>query len=238
MSQRGQINAQYNVATGRSITDRVSTSMRRRMYARFIAAGVSDDDRILDVGVTSDRDQLASNYLEAWHPRKDRITACGIDDASFLEDMYPGMRFIRGNGKELPFRSASFDWVHSSAVLEHVGSAAEQAGFIAELYRVCRKGIFVTTPNRWFPVEFHTVLPLVHWLPKTWFRGLLRRMGHAELSLERNLNLLGRRDLELACAQAGLLDWRIDHVSLWNWPSNLLMVARGPLAKSPIASRG
>ncbi len=29
-----------------------------------------------------------------------------------------------------------------------------------------RKGLFVTTPNRWFPIEFHTVLPLVHWLPK------------------------------------------------------------------------
>ena len=25
--------------------------------------------------------------------------------------------------------------------------------------------VFVTTPNRWFPVELHTRLPLVHWLP-------------------------------------------------------------------------
>ena len=24
---------------------------------------------------------------------------------------------------------------------------------------------FITTPNRWFPVELHTCLPLVHWLP-------------------------------------------------------------------------
>ncbi len=223
-----EVNAQYNSARGGGITDRVSTRMRRRMYAHFIAAGVADDDRILDVGVTSDRDQLASNYLEAWHPRKDRITACGIDDASFLEDLYPGMRFVHGDGKALPFPAQSFDWVHASAVLEHVGSAAEQARFLAELHRVCSKGIFVTTPNRWFPVEFHTVLPLLHWLPAAWFRALLRTLGHHTLAREDNLNLLGRRELNAACAQAGLKDWKVQSVSLGGWPSNLLLVARRP----------
>lgn len=233
MSGRAPINAQYNVASGGSLTDRVSTYMRRRMYARFLAAGVADDDAILDVGVTSDREQLASNYLEAWHPRKDRITACGIDDASFLEDLYPGLRFVPGDGKALPFADGSFDWVHASAVLEHVGSAADQARFLAELHRVCRKGIFVTTPNRWFPVEFHTVLPLVHWLPKPWFRALLRRIGHRELALEEHLNLLGRRDLAAVGVQAGLAGWRIDSVSLGGWPSNLLLIARKQEAETP-----
>jgi hypothetical protein len=225
--RRGRrIGAQYNAARGGGLTDRVSTYMRRRMYARFIAAGVSDDDHILDVGVTSDREQLASNYLEAWHPRKDRITACGIDDASFLEDVYPGLRFVRGDGKDLPFPDASFDWVHASAVLEHVGAASEQARFIAELRRVARKGIFLTTPNRWFPIEFHTVLPLLHWLPMRWFRALLRRLGHRELAREEHLNLMDRRAIARACAQAGLAAWRIDSVSLLGWPSNLLLVAR------------
>ena len=238
MSRSRDIGAQYNAARGGGLTDRVSTYMRRRMYARFMAAGVVDDDHILDVGVTSDREQLASNYLEAWHPRKDRITACGIDDAAVLEEVYPGMRFVQGDGKDLPFPDASFDWVHSSAVLEHVGSSREQAKFIAELHRVCRKGIFLTTPNRWFPVEFHTVLPLVHWLPKRWFRVLLRRMGHRELSREENLNLLGRRDLAAACAQAGLPAWRIDSVSLLGWPSNLLLVAHGPQATPTARARG
>lgn len=230
MSPTRPINAQYNVAKSGGLTDRISTHMRRRMYARFIAAGVDGDDTILDVGVTSDRKQLASNYLEAWHPRKDLITACGIDDASFLEELYPGVRFVHGDGKDLPFPDESYDWVHSSAVLEHVGSAAEQAKFIAELHRVCRKGLFVTTPNRWFPVEFHSVLPFVHWLPKPWFRALLRRLGHRELSLEQNLNLLGRRDLSAVCAGAGLTDWLVGSVSLGLWPSNLLLLARKPRA--------
>ena len=33
-----------------------------------------------------------------------------------------------------------------------------------EAVRVGRR-VFLTTPNRWFPVEVHTRLPLVHWLP-------------------------------------------------------------------------
>lgn len=226
MNAPRQVNAQYNVASAGGLTDRVSRRMRRRMYARFLAEGVADGDSILDVGVTSDRSQLASNYLEAWYPHKHRITACGIDDASFLQQQYPGLRFVRADGRALPFADGSFDWVHSSAVLEHVGSRAAQAGFLAELYRVCRKGVFATTPNRWFPVEFHTVLPLLHWLPPARFRALLRRMGHVDLAQERHLNLLGRRDLDAICRQLALPRWRVDSVSLGLWPSNLLLVLR------------
>jgi hypothetical protein len=223
---RRKLNAQYNTASRGSLTDRVSTWQRRRMYARFLDEGVSAGDTILDVGVSSDRDQLASNYLEAWYPHKSRVTACGIDDASFLEEVYPGMRFVRADGRDLPFADRSIDWVHSSAVLEHVGSRQSQARLIAELYRVCRKGVFLTTPNRWFPVEFHTVLPLVHWLPARMFRALLRGIGHEALAREENLNLLDRRALAAACRAAGVAGACIDSVSLLGWPSNLLLVAR------------
>jgi hypothetical protein len=36
---------------------------------------------------------------------------------------------------------------------------------VAEAVRVSSR-VFLTTPNRWFPVELHTRLPLVHWLPR------------------------------------------------------------------------
>lgn len=223
MDRTKRINAQYNVAQAGGLTDRISTYMRRKMYARFIGQGIGRDDTILDVGVTGDRSQLASNYLEAWYPHKDRVTACGIDDASFLEQEYPGMTFVQADGRDLPFADGSFDWVHSSAVLEHVGSSSEQAKFVSELHRVCRKGVFATTPNRWFPIEFHTVLPLVHWLPKPAFRQLIRRLGHEDLALERNLNLLDKAALASVCRDAGVGGFTIGSVSLCLWPSNLLL---------------
>ncbi len=220
-------NAQYNVAAPESLPVRIAHYQRRRMFARFLAHSTpADTDTILDVGVTSDRTYTHSNYLEAWCPLKARITAVGIDDASFLETLYPGMRFVPGDGRDLPFGDGSFDHVHSSAVLEHVGNRANQARFLSELWRVTRKTLFITTPNRGFPVEFHTVLPLVHWLPPATFRGLLRRTGRGFFADEDNLNLLTASDARACLRSAGIAGAEVGSVSLLGWPSNLLILGR------------
>lgn len=220
-----KLNAQLNVARPESLPDRVAGMMRRQMFKRFLAAlAPTPDDTILDVGVTSDQTLEHSNYAVAWYPHKDRITAVGIDDASFLERKYPGVTFRQANGLDLPYPDDSFDYGHSSAVLEHVGSRANQARFIAELARVSRKGFFLTTPNRWFPIELHSVLPLVHWLPRPLFWSILRSTGRGSLADEAVLNLLGARDLDAAARQAGVADFRVETVALGGWPSNLLLV--------------
>jgi ubiquinone/menaquinone biosynthesis C-methylase UbiE len=89
-------------------------------------------DNIIDIGVASDQTYLSSNYFEAIYPNKHKITAAGIDDASFLETLYLGMRFVRANALNMPFQNGTFDLVHSSAVLEHVGSLQNQARMISE----------------------------------------------------------------------------------------------------------
>lgn len=218
-------NRQYNVAAPDSLAVRIATWQRGKMYARFVEdCGITSYDSILDLGVTSDRSYTSSNYLEALHPHKERITAAGIDDASFLETQYPGVKFIYANGLNLPFPDRSFDVVHSSAVLEHVGAASNQAAYLRECTRVARKAVFLTTPNRWFPVEFHTLLPVVHWLPKRSFRWLLRHVGMDFFADEDNLNLLSRRELEgLASTERDGFDFRVSSVALFGWPSNLLL---------------
>lgn len=196
------------------------------MFSRFLAAsGIVPADSLIDVGVTGDRTYEHSNYLEAWYPHKERITAVGIDEASFLEDLYPGLTFHRADGRALPFADRSFDFVHSSAVLEHVGSREQQSTFLAELWRICRKGIFVTTPNRWFPVEFHSLLPVLHWLPAPAFRATLRAIGHDLLAHEANLNLMSRHDLLRAAKAAGITGARVEGARLCGWTSNLLLIA-------------
>jgi hypothetical protein len=227
-------NAQYNVASPDSLPVRIAGRQRRRMFDAYLAAsGATRDDTILDVGATSDRSYGHSNYLEAWYPHKHRITAVGIDDATFLEQMYPGLRFVRADGRDLPFENCAFDHVHSSAVLEHVGSRGEQAQFLRELWRVTRQSLFVTTPNRGFPVEFHTVLPLVHWLPPATFRALLRRTGRGFFADERNLNLMTRGDLWRTAEAAGISGAEVSAVQLLGWPSNLLLIARKTAERLP-----
>lgn len=83
----------------------------------------------------------------------------------------------------LPFDEASFDIVFCSSVIEHVTvpkaevwtlrdgdefkrrSIAHQREFASEIARVGR-GYFVQVPYRWFPIETHTWLPFVGYLPR------------------------------------------------------------------------
>ena len=216
-------NAQYNVAKPGSLPQRITGRMRRSMYDRFLSSVRPDSqETILDVGATSDQVYDFSNYLEAWYPHKSRITAVGIDDAKFLEQLYPGINFLKADGRDLPFADETFDVVHSSAVLEHVGSRESQMQFVRELTRVARRAVFMTTPNRWFPVEIHTVLPFVHWLPAPWFRVILRHLGHDMLSREENLNLLTADDLRTVCRDIGVRH-RVEVARLWGMSSNLLL---------------
>lgn len=220
------VNPQYNRAQPGALPIRIAAHQRRKRFDDFLrAAAVGAHDTILDIGATSDRSYDHSNYLEAWYPTHGRITALGIDDASFLTSIHPGLVFIRGDGRALPFRSHSFDFVHSSAVLEHVGDRRQQEKFLREVWRVARKGIFITTPNRWFPVEVHTVLPLLHWLPAPIFRAILKALKMEFYAREENLNLLSRHDLKLLVRRAGIERFEISTVSLLGWPTNLLLYA-------------
>jgi hypothetical protein len=227
-------NAQYNVAKAGSLPVRIAAHQRRKMFNRFMLdTGIAATECILDVGVTSDRTYEASNYLEAWYPYKHMVTAVGIDDASFLRSQYPRMTFVMADGLQLPFRDQTFDVVHSSAVIEHVGSLPRQRVFLAECCRVARRAVFITTPNRWFPVEFHTVLPLVHWLPKDVFRALMRRTGRGFFADERNLNLMTARALSGAAAANHDFTHNVSSVALVGWPSNLLLNMRRLGAATP-----
>jgi len=219
-------NAQLNVAAPDSMSVRIAARVRARMFDRFMRTlEPGENDAVLDIGVTSDRSYESSNYFEALYPWKARITAAGLDDASFLEDQYPGLRFVTADAMALPFADRSFDLVHSSAVIEHVGSRARQQGMLAECLRVARKGICLTTPNRWFPVEFHTQLPLLHWLPSGMHRPAFRFLGYSFFAEESNLNLLSRRSLfDITTA---FPEWRfkIQRQRLLGMTSNLMLFA-------------
>jgi hypothetical protein len=219
-------NAQYNVAAPDSLSVRVATVARARMFATFMRAfAPTDADTVLDLGVTSDQSYTSSNYFEALYPHKHRVTAAGIDDAAFLETVYPGVRFVRADALHLPFADGAFDLVHASAVLEHVGAFDNQARMVAECLRVARRGVFLTTPNRWLPIEVHTQLPLVHWLPKPVCRAIFRRTGFGFFADEANLNLMTSGELRSIGARHK--QWMVSLASecVLGWPSNLLMLA-------------
>jgi|SRR5947209_1353333 len=110
---------------------------------------------------------------------------------------------VVGDATDPPVDPADYDLVFSNSVIEHVGGADAIAAFAA----VTRHGrqYFLQTPNRWFVVEPHFVLPLHFLLPRRlkaaivmwWDRGPCRRTYRQALERVDSIHLLTRRELEL-----------------------------------------
>ena len=161
----------------RQLLTRMSLASREQKWRLYADAfPPRREERVLDLGVSALDDLPGENFFLRRFPYPDRLTAVGIDELDQLAERYPGVRFVRADGRDLPFEDREFDVVHSNAVVEHVGPEPEQARFLAELVRVASAG-FVTTPNRWFPIESHTALPVLHWLPADVFSRAIDRIG-------------------------------------------------------------
>jgi len=213
----------------RCLASRVALHARRGIYARFAAlAGTEPGRRLLDLGVTPDTGLPDSNFLERWYPHCGDITMASVEDCTALEAVFPGTQFVRMQPDQaLPFPDAYFDVGFSSAVLEHVGGAAQQCFFVQELLRTCRS-VFLTTPDRAFPIEVHTFLPVLHWLPKRLHRRLLGLLGRSFWASEANLNLMTRRELAQLVAEAlqatsRSAPWSISRHRLLGFSSNLIL---------------
>jgi ubiquinone/menaquinone biosynthesis C-methylase UbiE len=184
--------------------DRLLESKRREFVAEFIRhCRPGDNETVLDIGASGE-EHPASNMLEKLLPNSNRLTALGTGEHGELEQIYPGLRYVHGDGRKLPFPSQSFDLVHSHAVIEHVGTREQQRQFLVEATRVARRTVFITTPDRGHPFEFHTGLPLLHWLPHRAYRRCYRLLGRKFYASESNLHLLrGNELLKLANEAAG-----------------------------------
>ncbi len=178
---------------------------------------------ILDLGVTPDRSLPESNFFEKLYPYKDKIVAASIEDASFLERLYAGLQFVRIQKGPLPFADNQFDILFCSAVVEHVGDHESQREFVRESLRVSQR-FFFSTPNRQFPIDFHTLLPFLHWLPQPVHQAALRRLGLDFWSRIENLNLLTpSMFLELFPRFSSLHIYRC---RLFGLPSNIVVYGR------------
>lgn len=203
-----------------SLNSHYAWRARERMLQRFLTLyQPGPTTRVLDLGVTPDLTLPESNHFEQRYPFPAALTAASIEDISLLRPRFPDVTLVRLAPGALPFADGSFDLVFCSAVLEHVGDDEQQRRFVAEMLRV-GKAYFLTTPNRWFPLEFHTFLPLLHWLPQKLHQGLLRGLGKPFWARTDNLNLLSRNTLRRRFpVEQGPV---VETVRLFGWSSNLI----------------
>ena len=172
-------------------------SRRKKMQLFFELIQPTEETTVVDVGVADtpfgegEGQALTHNFFEALYPWPERITAVGLHDGAGFRRRYPAVRYVQGDACALPFEDGAFDVVFSNAVIEHVGDRERQRVFVSEALRVGRRA-FITTPNRRFPLEVHTRLPLVHWLPGRLSHPLYRRAGKGFAT---EIHLLSRRTL-------------------------------------------
>lgn len=147
----------YGAARGlrAAVASRVSARCREQRIDLFVElAGVRPGARVLDAG--SGRRGL----LEV-RPDLD-VTAVSRDAVG--EWGGPAHAYVRGDLRDLPFCDDAFDVVYCNSALEHV-APEHRLDVAREIRRVGRR-YFVQTPNKFFPVEPHALLPMVQFLPE------------------------------------------------------------------------
>jgi hypothetical protein len=199
-----------------------SLRARKKMFHLFMQVmKPSSSTLVLDLGVTPDIALPESNFFEKLYPYKNSVTAASIEDASFLENQYEGMKFVKTvPGEKLPFKDKQFDVLFCSAVIEHVGSREAQREFVKECLRVSQS-FFITTPNRLFPLDFHTFIPVIHWLPQPTHQSILRSLGRDFWAQTDNLNLLSPASFVKLFPKE--IQVNVYNYKLLGWPSNIVV---------------
>jgi hypothetical protein len=197
---------------------------RNKIYLKFIEhIPFNSKTTLIDIGTTNvDLDH--ENYLVKKYPYKRSITCLSNQTLSLIKKKFPQIKTIKSDGRETKLKNNKFDIVHSNATIEHVGNFNNQIKFVKETLRISKKYIFITTPNRNFFFDLHTIIPIIHWFPKKIHRLILKKIGHNFLSKEENLNLLNNEDLEKICKIIKIKKYIIDSIKILGFRTNLILI--------------
>jgi SAM-dependent methyltransferase len=177
------------------VTRKLTERSRRARFELFMKViRPTSKEKVIDVGAGEGQGRDV-NFFEAWYPWRKNVVAVALEDLPVFRKAFPSVKLVLADGCDLPFPDNSFDVYFSNAVLEHVGSEARQRRFIAEACRVATC-VFISTPNRWFPVDAHTLIPFAHWLPMRPRNAIYRFFHRSYFASEERLRLIGVRDLK------------------------------------------
>lgn len=176
----------------KNLKKQVMKSSRSKKLDHFYSL-CDPNSRILDVGVSnSEINDQANLFLKNFRFDSKQYTGLAVQPMDDTRKKYPGKVFVEYPGGVFPFKDNEFDWVFSNAVIEHVGSKKEQLLFLNEMLRVGRN-VFLTTPNKYFPVDSHTNSILRHWFNDSFHEWCKKNRPY--WTSDANLLLLGIGDL-------------------------------------------
>lgn len=210
----------------------ISAKSRTKKFSQFLSlVAPKPEETIVDVGVNTTEYSATDNYLEKFYPHTEKITAVGMGDFSIFKKRYPKVTALSGDGRALSFTTNTFDIAYSNAVIEHVGTFDDQRQFLSELYRVSSRG-YLTTPNRYFPIELHTRIPLLHLLlSKKNFDAFVTKIGKS-WAAGNYMSLLSEHDLHTLFSEVGIKNYTLIKNRFCGLPMTFTIVWRKQRSKS------
>lgn len=169
-----------------NINDRksISTKIRQENFKIFknLVSSFGRKVKVLDIGGTQEYWEM----MEYTDPNLIEVVLINIDE---IQVSLPNFRAIKKNALELDINGFDCDIVFSHSLIEHVDHER-----FAQLISDSKKPYFIQTPNKYFPIEPHFLIPLFQFMP-LWLKLYLTRNSSIKNEVE-TINLLSKGDLK------------------------------------------
>ena len=178
---------------------------------------------ILDIGA-------GSGHIAAHFAPKNNVIAADIENQLCVEGV--SLDFVQLKGASLPFHDASFDVVILNHVLPYI---PDHLNALKEVFRILKHtGLcYISLPNRLFPIDPNTHIPLIHYLPQILYSKILTTLTGANENVR--MYTLGKMIKLFESAGFSSQDYTIDilhepakyHSGIsyglpaWNWMSKI-----------------
>ena len=221
MSLKNKIYSNFHL----SFMDKI-THKKRKEILKVIDNFLNDKNLkdALDIGTTEDTENPSSNFIV--RNLKNFESYKSISDQKINSNFFRKklQKSITENFLKADLDEYKSDLVISNATIEHVGSFENQIKMCSNIISLSKKYFIIMTPNRFHPLEFHTKIPIIHWLPKKFYRIILRSFGLKFFADEKNLNLLSEFDLRLIMKENNQINYEIKYVNFLFIKSNLILI--------------
>lgn len=209
--------------------DKIIVKKRNEMY-RLLQKNIykSKIKSILDIGTTEEDSLESSNFfIKKFKNIKIKKTISNqlIKNKFFKKKINKSITSYFSKNMIKNYKS---DLVISSATIEHVGNYKKQIKMIKNVILLTNKFFFITTPNRFFPIDFHTKIPLLHLFPKKIHRFFLNILSLKEYAKEENLNLISKYEIVdfLKKIKTKEFSIKILNIKLFGLTSNLIIFGK------------